>query len=72
MEHVYRKRLEGSRADLLNPQLREYALTEIARSWGFRNYTHFSDRFRSQFGLAPSALRRRSALLAHAEPPAAR
>jgi AraC-like DNA-binding protein len=66
MEHVYRKRLEGSRRDLLNPILEDYALSDIARSWGFRNYTHFSDRFRSHFGLSPTAVRRR-ALLVHAK-----
>jgi AraC-like DNA-binding protein len=62
MEHLYRKRLEGSRADLLNPLLGDHALADIARSWGFRNYTHFSDRFRSQFGSSPMAVRRRVVL----------
>jgi AraC-like DNA-binding protein len=64
MEHVYRKRLEGSRKDLLNPMLEDHTLAYIARSWGFRNYSHFSDRFRSHFGLSPTAVRRR-ALLTH-------
>jgi AraC-like DNA-binding protein len=64
MEHVYRRRLEGSRRDLLNPMLEGHTLADIARSWGFRNYSHFSDRFRSHFGLSPTAVRRR-ALLVH-------
>jgi len=65
MEHVYRRRLEGSRKDLLNPMLEDHTLADIARSWGFRNYSHFSDRFRAHFGLSPTAVRRR-ALLARA------
>jgi AraC-like DNA-binding protein len=60
MESVYRERLEGIRRDLLNPMLDAHALTDIARSWGFRNYTHFSDRFRSQFGVSPTIMRRRA------------
>jgi AraC-like DNA-binding protein len=60
MEHVYRERLEGIRRDLLDPTLEAHALSDIARSWGFRNYTHFSDRFRAQFGVPPAAFRRRA------------
>jgi AraC family transcriptional regulator, positive regulator of tynA and feaB len=60
MEYVYHQRLEGIRRDLLNPMLEGHALTDIARSWGFRNYTHFSDRFRSHFGLSPTTVRRRA------------
>ncbi len=64
MEYVYHERLEGTRRDLLNPTLGSHALPDIARSWGFRNYTHFSDRFRSHFGFSPTAMRRR-AMAAH-------
>jgi AraC family transcriptional regulator, positive regulator of tynA and feaB len=60
MEYVYHQRLEGIRRDLLNPMLESHALADIARSWGFRNYTHFSDRFRSHFGLSPTTVRRRA------------
>jgi transcriptional regulator GlxA family with amidase domain len=60
MEHVYRERLEGIRRDLLDPSLETHALADIARSWGFRNYTHFSDRFRVHFGVPPAAFRRRA------------
>ena len=59
MEYVYRQRLEGARRDLLNPMLQGHALADIARSWGFVNYTHFSDRFRSHFGVSPTTVRRR-------------
>jgi AraC-like DNA-binding protein len=60
MDYVYRERLEGIRRDLLNPMLESHPLTDIARSWGFRNYTHFSDRFRSHFGVSPNTVRRRA------------
>jgi AraC family transcriptional activator of tynA and feaB len=60
MEYVYHERLEGIRRDLLNPMLEDHALADIARSWGFRNYTHFSDRFRAHFGLSPTTVRRRA------------
>ena len=61
MDYVYRERLEGIRRDLLNPMLESHPLTDIAYSWGFRNYTHFSDRFRSHFGVSPTTVRRRAA-----------
>jgi AraC-like DNA-binding protein len=60
MEYVYRERLEGIRRDLLNPMLESHRLADIAHSWGFRNYTHFSDRFRSHFGFSPTTVRRRA------------
>jgi AraC-like DNA-binding protein len=63
MQYVYRERLEGSRRDLLNPMLEERTLAGIAHSWGFRNYSHFSDRFRSHFGLSPTAVRRHALLM---------
>lgn len=59
MEYVYQQRLAGARRDLLNPMLQRHALADIARSWGFVNYTHFSDRFRSHFGVSPTTVRRR-------------
>ena len=60
MEYVYHQRLEGVRRDLLNPMLAAHALADIARSWGFVNYTHFSDRFRTHFGVSPTTVRRRA------------
>lgn len=60
MEYVYHQRLEGARRDLLNPMLQRHALVDIARSWGFVNYTHFSDRFRTHFGVTPTMVRRRA------------
>jgi AraC-like DNA-binding protein len=60
MEYVYHQRLEGARRDLMNPMLEAHALVDIARSWGFVNYTHFSDRFRTHFGVSPTTVRRRA------------
>ena len=60
MEYVYHERLEGVRRDLLNPMLDAHSLADIARSWGFVNYTHFSDRFRTHFGVSPTTARRRA------------
>jgi AraC-like DNA-binding protein len=60
MEYVYHQRLEGIRRDLMNPMLEEHSLADIARSWGFVNYTHFSDRFRTHFGVTATAVRRRA------------
>jgi AraC-like DNA-binding protein len=71
MEHVYRQRLESVRRDLLSPLLQDCSLAELAYSWGFRNYTHFSARFRSHFGLSPSAVRKH-AIAVRLEPVALR
>lgn len=60
MENIYRERLESVRRDLLNPLLQDHTLANLARSWGFRNYTHFSARFHSHFGLSPTAVRARA------------
>ena len=60
MEYVYHQRLEGARRDLLNPTLEIQALADVARSWGFINYPHFSDRFRTHFGVSPNTVRRRA------------
>jgi AraC-like DNA-binding protein len=57
MNQIYRARLEGARSDLCNSSLDARPLADIARFWGFRNYTHFSDRFHTYFGLTPAAAR---------------
>ena len=61
-DQIYRQRLEGARSDLREPSLQARSLAEIARSWGFRNYSHFSDRFHSHFGLTPAAARMQATL----------
>jgi len=63
MHYVYRERLEGIRRELLDPVREARALIDIARSWGFRNYTHFCERFRSHFGISPTAVRRRARIM---------
>jgi AraC-like DNA-binding protein len=59
MDYVYHQRLEGARRDLLNPMLEARSLVDIARSWGFVNYSHFADRFRDHFGVTATTVRRR-------------
>ena len=56
--YVRRKRLEGCRADLLDPLWRDRSITTIAFDWGFNSTTHFTRLFREHFGVAPSCLRK--------------
>jgi AraC-like DNA-binding protein len=52
-EYIWSRRLEGCRADLQNPAMRDKSITEIAMSWGFSNLSHFSRVFRERYGAAP-------------------
>ncbi len=56
-ESIWRPRLEGCRADLENPALAGRSMTDIAFSWGFNNYTHFSRKFKEAFGMPPRLVR---------------
>jgi AraC-like DNA-binding protein len=56
-EHVRRRRLERSRADLLDPTLRLEPVSRIAARWGFASPAQFSRAFRSAYGLPPSDYR---------------
>jgi AraC-like DNA-binding protein len=49
------ERLQGAREELLRPGQRSIAA--VARSWGFRDPTHFTRRFRAVYGMAPSEWR---------------
>jgi AraC family transcriptional regulator, positive regulator of tynA and feaB len=57
MRHVWRRRLERCRKDLLEPRLAAHSISEIALRWGFSDLAHFSRSFRRQFGCAPKELR---------------
>jgi AraC family transcriptional activator of tynA and feaB len=59
-EHVRTQRLNGCRADLANPQMRDRTITEIAFLWGFSDSAHFSHSFRKEFGTSPRAFRSRA------------
>jgi len=56
-ESIWRLRLGGCKSDLQNPALAGRSLTEIAFSWGFNNYPHFSRKFRDEFGVPPRSVR---------------
>lgn len=50
---IIRRRLEGVRAELALPAARLRSIESIARSWGFRNVSHFTRRFGQEFGISP-------------------
>ncbi|MHA6630029.1 helix-turn-helix domain-containing protein [Pseudonocardia sichuanensis] len=54
------ERLRGAREELRRPGSRR-SVTAIARSWGFRDPTHFTRRFRAAYGMTPTEWRRRCA-----------
>jgi AraC-like DNA-binding protein len=54
---IVTRRLAGARADLARSQERR-SITDIARSWGFRDPSHFTRRFRGAYGLTPREWRR--------------
>lgn len=56
-ECIWKPRLEGCRADLQNPVMAGRSMTDIAFSWGFNNYTHFSRKFKEAFGMPPRGVR---------------
>lgn len=53
MRHVWQRRLEHCRQDMLNPLLNGHRISEIALRWGFNDLSHFSRAFRQRFGCAP-------------------
>jgi AraC family transcriptional activator of tynA and feaB len=54
---IWKARLEGSRSDLQNPVLSGRSITDVAFSWGFNNYTHFSRKFKDEFDMSPRSAR---------------
>ena len=56
-DFIWSNRLARCERDLLNPNLSDRSITEIAFSWGFVNSAHFSRSFKSRFGAAPRAYR---------------
>jgi AraC-like DNA-binding protein len=55
---IWHQRLEHCRRDLLDPSRSRQTIAEIARSWGFKNFTHFSRAFRDRFGMSARETRR--------------
>ncbi|HTR48815.1 MAG TPA: helix-turn-helix domain-containing protein [Verrucomicrobiae bacterium] len=52
-ELIWKLRLDGCKYDLQDPNLAGRSITEIAFSWGFNSYPHFSRKFRTEFGASP-------------------
>jgi AraC-like DNA-binding protein len=51
---ILTRRLQKCRADLARPGPFPKSVSDIAFNWGFRNLSHFSRRFREEFGVTPS------------------
>lgn len=60
LQYVIKERLQRCRRDLSLPAMNNRTITDIALSWGFHDLTHFSRRFRQEFGMSPQAFRRQS------------
>ena len=54
---IWLRRLQQCYALLTHPDHAERSITEIAFSMGFNSSSHFSNRFREEFGLRPSDVR---------------
>jgi AraC family transcriptional activator of tynA and feaB len=58
--YILHRRLEHCRRALEDPLQAHRTIGDIAFGWGFSDLSHFSRRFRAQFGMAPGELRRHS------------
>lgn len=58
---VRERRLEQCRRDLANPHLAARPINVIAARWGFTSAAHFSQAFRSAYGLSPREFRQQAA-----------
>jgi AraC family transcriptional regulator, positive regulator of tynA and feaB len=56
--YILYRRLEQCRRALEDPLQAHRMIGDIAFSWGFSDLSHFSRRFRTQFGMTPGELRR--------------
>lgn len=59
-QYIIGRRLEGAKADLATPSGRAKTIGAVAYSWGFKDPTHFTRRFRATYGLLPRDWRRLS------------
>ncbi|UNK47752.1 helix-turn-helix domain-containing protein [Arthrobacter sulfonylureivorans] len=50
---ILSERLERCRGDLADAALGESSISEIAARWGFNTPSHFSQKFRSRYGMTP-------------------
>lgn len=56
--YILHRRLERCRRALEDPLQSHRMIGEIAFSWGFADHSHFTRRFRAEFGMAPGDWRR--------------
>jgi AraC-like DNA-binding protein len=56
--YILRRRLERCRRALEDPLQAHRMIGEIAFSWGFSDHSHFTRRFRAEFGMTPGECRR--------------
>ena len=59
-ELIILKRLAGCQTDLVRPVGLHLQVGQIAYAWGFCNISHFSKRYRAQYGESPTETRRRA------------
>ncbi|KTC27640.1 AraC family transcriptional regulator [Pseudomonas sp. ABAC61] len=57
LQYVIHQRLLRCQRELSNPSMAQRTITEIALSWGFQHPTHFSRRFKTEFGVTPHEYR---------------
>jgi AraC-like DNA-binding protein len=60
VEWIISERLEGARRELTLPHQRNKTIALISRQWGFKDPSHFSNRFRHAYGISPRELQRQS------------
>ncbi|WP_196443753.1 helix-turn-helix domain-containing protein [Planomonospora sp. ID67723] len=63
---IRQRRLQRCRRDLADPRLAAHTISSIAARWGFTSPAHFSQAFRSAYGLSPRQFRRQCATV-HAD-----
>lgn len=56
--YIWEQRLERCRKEILTPSLSNRSISEIAFKWGFNDASHFSRRYKSQYGESPVETRR--------------
>lgn len=57
--YIRRRRLDGIRDDLANPELARLTVSEVAARWGLIDASRFGQLFRRTYGEVPSQYRRR-------------
>jgi AraC-like DNA-binding protein len=58
--YIQRLRLSSCKASLADADFKTYSVSEIAYNWGFKDASHFSRAFKSEFGDTPASYRKHS------------